>query len=219
MRHILAAAALGVLAMAGGAMAQEVTAEVQTWNGRTLVLGDPTFEVFYTIVLPERAAAAPGYGPGIAGGPAAPGAPLPSGVTVSGVDAGGVGSGGTAVIGSQGVGSIQATVGGLLPRGPDAAQGRRQQQVLVLSRDGIETRVPVANLVALLFVRQQVIGSALPPWVAGSHFQYAASAVLGDGTQVQADYVNLGTSVLRGTTPQGIVDIPWFEVESIKFRR
>ena len=27
------------------------------------------------------------------------------------------------------------------------------------------------------------------------------------------------TSVLRGTTPQGIVDIPWFEVESIKFRR
>jgi hypothetical protein len=43
--------------------------------------------------------------------------------------------------------------------------------------------------------------------------------VLNDGSQVQADYVNLGTSILRGTSAQGTVDVPWGEIETVRFRR
>jgi len=47
----------------------------------------------------------------------------------------------------------------------------------------------------------------------------AATAVLSDGSKIEGDYVNLGTALLRGATPQGTIDIPWDEIESIRFRR
>jgi len=40
-----------------------------------------------------------------------------------------------------------------------------------------------------------------------------------DGERVEADYVNLGTAMLRGTTPNGRVEIPWEEVEHVIFER
>ena len=43
--------------------------------------------------------------------------------------------------------------------------------------------------------------------------------MLTDGSRVEADYVNLGTTVVRGMTPQGRVDIPWGDVETIRFQR
>jgi hypothetical protein len=43
--------------------------------------------------------------------------------------------------------------------------------------------------------------------------------ILMTGDQVEAEYVNLGATIVRGTTPNGQVDIPWGEVESIIFER
>jgi hypothetical protein len=57
-------------------VAQEVTAEVRTWNGQALTVKDPTFEVFYTI-LPSVTAplggGGGGYAPAAAGGATPPG--------------------------------------------------------------------------------------------------------------------------------------------------
>ena len=86
-------------------------------------------------------------------------------------------------------------------------------------RGAIEMRVPLSEVAALVFSRRRVVGSPLPSWVAPSHFHHAATAVLNDGSQVQADYVNLGTSILRGTSAQGTVDVPWGEIETVRFRR
>jgi hypothetical protein len=36
---------------------------------------------------------------------------------------------------------------------------------------------------------------------------------------VEADYVNMGGAIVRGTAPNGQVDIPWEEVEYIVFER
>ena len=44
-------------------------------------------------------------------------------------------------------------------------------------------------------------------------------AITADGTRVDANYVNLGTMLLRGTTPGGRVDIPWQNIQTIEFRR
>jgi hypothetical protein len=36
---------------------------------------------------------------------------------------------------------------------------------------------------------------------------------------VEADYVNLGGMLLRGTTPGGRIDIPWQDIQTVEFRR
>ncbi len=96
-------------------------------------------------------------------------------------------------------------------------QGHRQSGVVTLSRGGVETQIPLASIRSLQFFRQPVEKSSLPPYVAATHFRYAATAVLVDGSRVEADYVNLGTTVLRGMTPEGRVDIPWQEIEKVRF--
>ena len=96
-------------------------------------------------------------------------------------------------------------------------QGHRQSGVVTLSRGGVETQIPLASIRSLQFFRQPVEKSPLPPYVAAMHFRYAATAVLVDGSRVEADYVNLGTTVLRGMTPEGRVDIPWQEIENVRF--
>ena len=56
-------------------------------------------------------------------------------------------------------------------------------------------------------------------YLAVTHFRYAATAVLVDGTTVEGDYVNLGTTILRGTTADGRVEVPWHEIETLRFVR
>jgi hypothetical protein len=55
--------------------------------------------------------------------------------------------------------------------------------------------------------------------VAATHIRYGADIALADGGRVDADYVNLGTAILRGTTPDGRVDIPWQDIEVLRFAR
>jgi hypothetical protein len=218
MRHLLAGFVL-VAALAQPALGQEVTAEVRTWEGQVLTLSSPTFEVFYTVVVPRQRGegAAPGAAPGVvevgAAGPtngaggAVPGYGPAVGIAVRGPRAGGE-------IGSQGPEWQEDCC---LPL--EALQGRRQLHVLTLMRGATEMRVPLSEVAALVFSRRRVVGSPLPAWEAPSHFHHAATAVLNDGSQVQADYVNLGTSILRGTSVQGTVDVPWGEIETVRFRR
>lgn len=219
MRSVLAGFVL-VAALAQPALGQDVTAEVRTWEGQILTLAAPTFEVFYTVVVPEErqgGAVPPGTGGSVvepAVGGVAPGA-VPAdtsfgpaaGIAVRGPRAGGR-------IGSQGPDWLEECCVPL-----EALQGRRQLHYVTMMRGAVETRVPLSEVAALVFSRRQVLNSPLPPYVAPGHFHHAVTAVLNDGSQVQADYVNLGTSVLRGTSDQGTVDVPWAEIETVRFRR
>jgi hypothetical protein len=114
-------------------------------------------------------------------------------------------------------GSPQA-LAGLLERGPDPLSGQRQADAVTLQKGGVERRLPLASMASLAFARQPVV-SALPPYIAPTHFRYAATAVLLDGTKVEGDYVNLGTTILRGITVDGRVEIPWYEIETLRFVR
>jgi hypothetical protein len=196
------------------AIAQQVTAEIRTWGGQSLTVSDPTFEVFYTIMPSVTAALGGGspyaaaVPPGGAAGAAATGELAQPPATI------GVGS-----VGFQAGTAVEAASGTLLPAGPASKQGRRQQDIVTLSRSGAEMHIPVSNLVSLAFTRRAVQASPLPPYASSSHFRHSATAVLVDGSQIEADYVNMGTALLRGTTPQGTIDIPWDDIELVRFRR
>jgi hypothetical protein len=205
--------AVVLVALSGSpAVAQQVTAEVRTWSGQSLTLTDATFEVFYTIM--PSVTAALGGGGGYA--PAIPGAPTPPGA--SGELAQPPATIGVGTVGFQSGTAMQAASGTLLPQGPASKQGRRQQEIVTVFRQGVETQVPVANIASLAFTRSD-IKSPLPPYASGAHFRHAVTATLTDGSKIEADYVNLGTALLRGTAPQGRIDIPWDAIESIAFRR
>ena len=194
--------------------AQEVTAEVRTWSGQALTVKDPTFEVFYTIlpsVTAQLGGGGGGYAPGVAGAPTPPGT---SGEIAQAPATIGVGS-----VGFQAGTAMQAASGTLLPTGPASKQGRRQQDYVRVSRGGSEVAVPVANLASIVFSRVLVTPPALPPYVAGKHYRHRAIIVLVDGSQIEGDYVNMGTALLRGSTQHGTIDIPWDEIELVRFRR
>jgi hypothetical protein len=206
------------------AAAQQVTAEVRTWTGQSFTVNDPTFEIFYTIMPSVTVAlgggggyagAVPGGVPGAVPGGAPTGMiPAPRGDLGQQPVNIGVGS-----VGFQAGTAVMAASGTLLPEGQASKQGRRQQDTVRFSRQGVEVHVPVANLTSLVFTRNLVQRSGLPPYAALAHFRHGATAVLVDGSQIEADYVNLGTGILRGGTPQGTIDIPWDEIEVIRFRR
>ena len=198
-------------------LAQEVTAEIRTWTGQSYKVSEPTFEVFYTIVPPVTAALGGGgaYAPGaIAPAPGIPGISGGEAQLAQPTATIGVGT-----IGFQAGTSMQAAAGTLLPTGPASKQGRRQQEFLTMFRSGVEFHVPVATLKSLIFLRQPVNASPLPPYVSRTHFRHAVIAVLIDGSKLEADYANLGTAILRGVLPQGTVDIPWDDIESVSFAR
>jgi hypothetical protein len=204
--------AVVLVALSGSpAVAQQVTAEVRTWTGQSLTLTDATFEVFYTI-MPSVTAALGGPG----GYPLVPGAPTPPGA--SGELAQPPATIGVGTVGFQSGTAMQAASGTLLPQGPASKQGRRQQEIVTLFRQGVETQVPMANIASLAFTRSDV-KSPLPPYASGAHFRHGVTATLNDGSKIEADYVNLGTALLRGTAPQGRIDIPWDAIESVAFRR
>jgi hypothetical protein len=219
MLKLLLAITIVVVLGASPAIGQQVTAEVRTWTGQSFTLNEPTFEIFYTIMPSVTAALGGGGGyaaaagaPGVGGAPGV--VPAPRGDLSQAPTNIGIGS-----VGFQSGTAALAASGTLLPEGVPSKQGRRQQDSVRLSRQGVEVHVPVANLSSLTFSRALVQRSSLPPYASLTHFRHGATAVLMDGSQIQGDYVNMGTGVLRGSTPQGTVDIPWDEIESIRFRR
>ncbi len=202
-RVLIGWVALAVLVAAAlPAAAQDVTAEVRTWSGQSLRLSQPSLEVFYTIVPNVE-------GPG---GPQMPGAGAAPGSMGSGVSSG-------SLIGTEVRGSV-LSLGRLFgARGPEPMQGNRQAETVSIQQAGVERRIPLETIRDLAFKREQVSSSTLPPYVASTHFRYAASILLNDGTHVDGDYVNLGTAILRGLTPEGRVDIPWQDIEVVRFSR
>ena len=214
-RAALIAAASAMLFATVPVAAQDPVVEVRTWSGQTLRLAQPSFEVFYTI-LPSVSAAlgAPGVYAPAGTGFAVPTPPGASGELAQPPATIGVGS-----VGFQAGTAMSVASGTLLPAGPASKQGRRQQEMVTLSSAGSEIHVPVGNLMSLAFTRSLVQGSPLPPYVAPAHFRHAVIAVLADGSQIQGDYVNMGTAILRGTTAQGTIDIPWDDLELVRFRR
>jgi hypothetical protein len=55
--------------------------------------------------------------------------------------------------------------------------------------------------------------------VAATHIRHAADITLTDGGRIAADYVNLGSAILRGASVDGRVDIPWQDIEVLSFTR
>ena len=190
------ATALFTMAAISPATAQEPTAEVRTWSGQSVILAGPWVEVFYTVMprswTGEESMAPPAGGmapPMMAGGPQ-----------------------------PEIRGSVQS-LRSAFQEGPRVLRAQRETSVLTFSRAGVELKVPVDRLATLTIARQTVADSSLPPYVSPTHQRYAATAILIDGSRIEADYVNFGTAVLRGTTVNGRVDVPFHEIESIRFSR
>lgn len=188
---MVAATLAGLVLGLGQANAQGITAEVRTWAGQTYRISEPSLEVLYTILVKKEGAAAQGSET----------APAPS-----------TGSRAPQLFGTA------SQLNTFLDKQPDPLQGNRQSESITLRKDGGEVRVPLADMTSLTFTRQPV-KSTLPPYAATEHFRHSAIAVLKDGSRLEGDYVNLGTTFLRGRTPQGKVDIPWDQIESIRFTR
>jgi hypothetical protein len=191
-RNALVLAAALVMLLAGAAApagAQTTSAEVRTWSGQTYQLAEPSFEVLYTIMVPKKDEA---------GGPS-------DTATTTGARA-------PMLFGNA------AAVGQFLDKQPDPLQGNRQSESITLRQNQSEIRLPLASIGALFFAREPA-RSTLPYYAASGHYRYSVIAVLDDGSRVEGDYVNLGTSFLRGRTAQGRVDIPWDQIEIVRFKR
>jgi len=111
-----------------------------------------------------------------------------------------------------------SSLAGALEKKPEPLSGQRQAESVTFQKGAVERRIPLLSVASLAFIRRPVV-SALPPYLAATHFRYAATAVLLDGTTVEADYINLGTTILRGTASDGRVEIPWHEIETLRFVR
>jgi hypothetical protein len=106
-----------------------------------------------------------------------------------------------------------------MDRGPAPIQARRGAYNLTLYQGGLAQEIPLSRVATLTFRRQLVPDSTLPPYLARSHYVYAAQATLTDGATIDGEYVNLGTALLRGATIGGLVEIPWHEIEVVRFTR
>ena len=191
----------GLLAMltatAVPAGAQDVTVEVKTWSGQSWRLTQPSLEVVYT-VPPQPKNGEPG------GLPERSEVPTPTGATGQ--------SAGPRLFGTAQ--ELQKS----FDRGPEPVWGQRDSDHLTMSRDGVQMQVPFARLASLQITRQ-LVTSSLPPHVAAQHYRYAVSAALVDGSSIEGDYINFGTTLLRGMSPHGRVTIPLEEIESLRLER
>jgi hypothetical protein len=190
---------LTLLGLGGGiAAGQDAAVDVRTWAGQALHLNSASLDTFYTVITtqPQGEVAAPSV-TGKAGTSQA-------------------GSVTTIVTGPQ-LGGVRSAEGYVAPPGADSKQGRRQQTVITVNRGGVDVRVPLTSVTAITFARAP-LKSQLPPYT-GERYRYSATLDLIDGSQVAGDHVNLGTAVLRGTTPQGTVDIPWQDIQTLRFQR
>jgi hypothetical protein len=199
-RTVLLTTAMLVVAAVSPVVAQETTAEVKTWGGQSVVLAGPWVDVFFN-ALPWPLGGEPAGVPPVGG-------PAPAMTTG--------GAGGTQ---PEIRGSFQSLRHAFQQEGPQALRGQRETSVLTLSRDGLEVKVPLERLAMLTIARQPVAASSLPPYISPTHQRYGATAILTDGSRIDADYFNFGTAVLRGMTPQGRVDVPFEQIESIRFSR
>lgn len=207
-RHALIAI-LGLIWVVGPALpaqAQDITADVKTWSGQSWRLSEPSLEVFYTIVSkPQEHSASGGAG-------ASAGSGMDKVTSFNSLSLGG--------LGRESVDPSLATLGRFFGKtAPDTIQGHRQGQEITAYRGGVATQVPLGNISSITFKRQPVRDSSLPPYVAATHIRHAADIALADGTRIDADYVNLGTAILRGITPDGRMDIPWQDIEVLRFAR
>ena len=108
-------------------------------------------------------------------------------------------------------------IGDFLDKQPEPIQAHRLRETITLQKGGAEIRLALSSVNALFFSRQPV-PTSLPAYVA-PQYRYSATAVLDDGSRIEGTYVNLGTTFLRGRTPQGRVDIPWDQIEVVRFAR
>ncbi|MGH7703183.1 MAG: hypothetical protein ACREMO_08815 [Gemmatimonadales bacterium] len=201
-RHVLIAilALIWVAAFAPPAQAQDVTADVKTWSGQSWRLAQPSLELFYSIVAkPQEAGGEKGSEAGRA-------------TNFTSLTLGG--------LNRESIDPSVATLNRLFGKSaPDTIQGHRQGQEITAYRGGVATQIPLASISSISFKRQPVRDSSLPPYVAATHIRYAADIALVDGGRIDADYINLGTAILRGTTPDGRMDIPWQDIEVLRFAR
>ena len=205
-RHAIIAilALAGLAALALPAQAQDITADVKTWSGQSWRLSQPSLEVFYTIVSSQDQGAQAGAQRGSA--------EMDKVTSFNNLTLGG--------LGRESVDPSVVTLNRLFGKAaPDTIQGHRQGQEITAYRGGVATQVPLGNISSITFKRQPVLDSSLPPYVAATHIRYAADIALADGTRIDADYVNLGTAILRGTTRDGRIDIPWQDIEVLRFAR
>jgi hypothetical protein len=196
--------AVALAGSASSAAGQDVTAAVRTWSGQSWQLGQPSLEVFYTIVSKAQESS------GTSGGSGATGIGQVGGLTNLGLG----------VLGRQAVDPSLFTLNRLFgSQAPDTIQGHRQAQEITVYRGGVAAQIAVASIATLVFGRQPVQDSSLPPYIADTHVRSTATVLLTDGTRVEADYVNLGGMLLRGTIPGGRMDIPWQDIQTVEFRR
>jgi hypothetical protein len=201
-RHalIVILALVWVAALAAPARAQDITADVRTWSGQSWRLSQPSIEVFYTIVSKPQ-------DEGAAGGGGGTGPTSFNSLTLGG-------------LARESVDPSLATLNRFFGKAaPETIQGHRQGQEITAYRAGVATQVPLGNISSIIFKRQPVRDSSLPPYVATTHIRHGADIALVDGGRIDADYVNLGTAILRGTTPDGRMDIPWQDIEVLRFAR
>jgi len=206
-RHAIIAilALAGLAALALPAQAQDITADVKTWSGQSWRLSQPSLEVFYTIVSSQDQR-------GDQAGAQRGSAEMDKVTSFNNLTLGG--------LGRESVDPSVVTLNRLFGKAaPDTIQGHRQGQEITAYRGGVATQIPLGNISSITFKRQPVLDSSLPPYVAATHIRYAADIALADGTRIDADYVNLGTAILRGTTRDGRIDIPWQDIEVLRFAR
>ena len=73
---------------------------------------------------------------------------------------------------------------------------------------------------AVAFIRRhQPRVVAVPYWSDRHPDHVAASAVLTDGSTIEAVYVNFGSIILRGVGPQGSIEVPLEDVRTLKISR
>ena len=111
-----------------------------------------------------------------------------------------------------------AAMGEFLNNQAEPLQGHRRSETITLHKGGTEIRVVLTRIGALQFARQPA-RSTLPSYAVPAQYRYSAVAVLDDGSRIESDYVNLGTTFLRGSTAQGRIDIPWQQIEAVRFTR
>jgi len=192
MRHFAIGTVVVVVALCcftDSALSQESRATVRTYQGVSYKLDDPSLEVFYTIGEPKEKKDE---------GTTQPFQPTIAISAAAGIPAGGE----QAPSGDGGAGREEKLL-----------RGHSRATEIAILKDGVETRVAWDRIRSLSFSRKPVTTSGLPFFV--PHYRYAASAVLMDGVRVEGDYVNLGTTMLRGRTPAGRMDIPWEHIEQI----
>jgi hypothetical protein len=184
-----------VVLLVGSAPGQDINGTIRTYQGVSYNLTDLSLEVFYTIGEPKSIGHNPSQITGLQSAPM---------VNITNV------SGGPS--------------GGEQPGGGGAAEerllrGHSQATNFTVWRQGVETRIAWDQVRAVRFARNPVtvVGLRMPPYI--PDYRYSASVVLITGEHVEADYVNLGGTIVRGTVSTGRVEFPWGEVESIIFER